>query len=126
MVSAALSSLHFWYEIFLQRGSDAFIQAEVRELWEDYKSYVEAEMPPERRHLHLHRGHCAFTPEVERRFITPELIRASGGLVGEVDEIVEQIRTLEAGGLTEIALLPPVAVARNNFKTFAEQVMARY
>jgi alkanesulfonate monooxygenase SsuD/methylene tetrahydromethanopterin reductase-like flavin-dependent oxidoreductase (luciferase family) len=124
--SAALSSLHFWYEIFLQRGSDAFIQAEVRELWEDYKSYVEAEMPPERRHLHLHRGHCAFTPEVERRFITPELIRASGGLVGEVDEIVEQIRTLEAGGLTEIALLPPVAVARNNFKTFAEQVMARY
>ena len=76
------------------------------------------------RHLYLHRGHCSFTPAGERRFITPELIRASGGLVGEPDEIVEQIRALEAGGLTETLLLPPVAVARDNFKSFAEQVVA--
>jgi hypothetical protein len=33
---------------------------------------------------------------------------------------------LEAGGLREIALLPPIAVARENFKDFAEQVMAKY
>ena len=124
--SAALSSLHFWYEIYLQRGTDTFIQPEVRETWDAYKAYVESEFPPERRHQYLHRGHCAFTPEDEHRFITPELIRASGGLVGDPDEIIEQIRVLEAGGLTETLLLPPVAVARDNFKSFAEQVMARY
>ena len=120
-----LSSLHFWYEIYLQRGTDAFIQAKIRETWDAYKAYVESEMPLDRRHQQLHRGHCAFTPEGERRFITPELIRASGGLVGEPDEIVAQIRDLEAGGLTEILLLPPVAVARDNFKTFAEQIISR-
>ncbi len=123
--SAVLSSLHFWYEIYLQRGTDAFIQAKIRETWDAYKAYVESEMPLDRRHQQLHRGHCAFTPEGERRFITPELIRASGGLVGEPDEIVAQIRDLEAGGLTEILLLPPVAVARDNFKTFAEQIISR-
>lgn len=124
--SAALSSLHFWYEIYLQRGNDAFIMPAVRDTWDAYKAYVESEFSPERRHLYLHRGHCSFTPAGERRFITPELIRASGGLVGEPDEIVEQIRALEAGGLTETLLLPPVAVARDNFKSFAEQVVARY
>ena len=124
--SAALSSLHFWYEIYLQRGTDAFIMPAVHDTWDAYKAYVESEFPLERRHQYLHRGHCAFTPEGERQFITPELIRASGGLVGEPDEIVEQIRTFEAGGLTETLLLPPVAVARDNFKSFAEQVIARY
>ena len=123
--SAALSSLHFWYEIYRQRGTDAFIQAEVRDTWEAYKAYVEGEFPIERRHQYLHRGHCAFTPDGERRFITPALIRASGGLVGEPDEIVARIQELEAGGLTETILLPPVAVARDNFKSFAEEIISR-
>ena len=124
--AAALSSLHFWYEIYLQRGTDAFILADVRDTWEAYKEYVDSEFPLDRRHQFLHRGHCAFTPKSERRFITPELIRASGGLVGAPEEIIEQIRIFEAGGLTETLLLPPVAVARDNFKTFAERVIARY
>lgn len=121
----ALSSLHFWYEIFLQRGNDDFIQGIIRPLWDDYKAYVET-MPLDRRHQHLHRGHVAFTPEAERRFVTPELIEASGGLVGEPDAVLERIRQLEAGGLNEILLLPPVAVARENFKEFADEIMARY
>ncbi|MDP6345595.1 MAG: LLM class flavin-dependent oxidoreductase [Alphaproteobacteria bacterium] len=121
-----VSSLHFWYELYLQRGSDAFILDEIRELWDDYKRYVEAEMPLERRHQMLHRGHCAFLPPEERRFITPELIRASGGLVGEADEVIARIRELEGAGLNEVVLLPPRAAARSNFKDFAEQVMARY
>ncbi len=124
--SAALSSLHFWYEIYMQRRDDGFIQDSIRPLWDDYKAYVEAEMPLERRHQKLHEGHCAFMPEVERRFVTPELIAATGGLVGGPDEILERIGTLEAGGLNEILLLPPVAVARKNFKTFADEIMARY
>lgn len=120
-----LATLHFWYEIMLQRGSDAHIGGPARGTWEDYKRYVETEMPEERRHLMLHHGHCAFMPKQEARFVTPELIRASGGLVGEPDELVERIRELEAGGLKEIVLLPPTAVLRSNFKTFAEEVIAR-
>jgi len=121
-----ISTLHFWYELYLQRGSDAFVQDSVRGLWEDYKAYVETEMPLERRHQMIHTGHCAFLPPAERRFVTPDLIEASGGLVGEADAIIERIRTLETAGLDQIVLLPPIAAARQNFKDFSEQVMAKY
>ena len=122
----ALSTLHFWYEIMQQRGSDAHVSGPARGVWEDYKRYVETDMPADRRHLLLHHGHCAFMPKEEVRFVTPELIRASGALVGEADEIIERIRVLEASGLKEVVLLPPTAVQRSNFKEFSEQVMARY
>jgi alkanesulfonate monooxygenase SsuD/methylene tetrahydromethanopterin reductase-like flavin-dependent oxidoreductase (luciferase family) len=61
----------------------------------------------------------------ERRFMTPEAIKGSC-LVGDPDEIVEQIRRAERAGLKEFTLLPPMASARKVFKDFAEQVMARY
>ena len=121
-----LSSLHFWYEIYRQRGNDGFIMGEVRELWEDYKTYVETEMPEDRRHQILHTGHCAFTAPQERRFITPEMIKVTAGLVGEPDEIIGRIREMETAGMREVVLLPPVAVARSNFKEFSEQIIARY
>lgn len=121
-----VSTLHFWYEIYQQRGNDDFIQGAVRDIWEQYKTYVTSEMPEERRHQILHKGHCAFLPSTERRFITPQMIRVSGGLVGQPDEIIERLQKLEAGGLKEVALLPPIAVARQNFKDFAEFIMAKY
>jgi len=121
-----VSTLHFWYELYQQRGDDSFVFDQVRGLWEDYKRYVETTMPAERRHQMLHRGHCAFLPPEERRFVTPALIEAAGGLVGEPDEIVARIRDLEAAGLREVVLLPPRAAARDNFRDFAQQVMARY
>ncbi len=121
-----VSTLHFWYEIYRQRGNDKFVLGAVRGLWEDYKRYVEIEMPEDRRHQILHTGHCAFLPVAERRFVTPEMIKATGGLVGEPDEIVSRVRELEQAGLREVVLLPPIAVARSNFKEFSELVMARY
>ncbi len=117
-----VSSLHFWYEIMLQRGNDGFIQDSIRGEWEDYKAHVEA-MPEARRHQTLHTGHCAFLPADERKFITPSMIRATLGLVGEPDEIRERISKMEAAGLKEILLLPPQACARENFRDFADAVM---
>ena len=118
-----VSSLHFWYELMLQRGNDGFIKDSIRAEWEDYKRHVEA-MPQGRRHQTLHTGHCAFLPEDERRFITPNMIRATLGLVGEPDEINEQIAKMEIAGLNEILLLPPQACARENFREFAQTVMS--
>lgn len=123
--AAVVSTLHYWYELYQEWGRDDFVSDRVRGTWEDYKRYVETSMPPERRHLMLHTGHCAFCPPEERRFITPNLIRVAGGLVGEPDEIAERLGQLEAAGLKEVTLLPPVARMRENFRDFAEQVMAR-
>jgi len=123
--AAVVSTLHYWYELYQEWGRDNFVSDRVRGTWEDYKHYVETTMPPERRHLILHTGHCAFCPPKERRFITPDLIRVAGGLVGEPDEIIERIGQLEGAGLKEVTLLPPVARMRDNFKDFADQIMAK-
>jgi len=121
-----VASLHFWYEIYRQRGSDQFVLEGVRGVWEDYKQYVETEMPLNRRHQLLHQGHCALLPAPERRFVTAEMIKVTGGLVGEPDEIVSGIKELEAGGLKEIILLPPCEVMRSNFRDFSERIMSIY
>ena len=46
-----------------------------------------------------------------------------GSIVGEQDEIVDQIQRLEAAGLKEVTMLPPVAQMRENFTDFAEQII---
>lgn len=120
-----VSTLHYWYELYQEWGRDDFVSDRVRGTWEDYKAYVEASMPPERRHLMLHQGHCAFCPTEERRFITPDMIRISGGLVGEPDEIIERLGQLEKAGLKEVTLLPPVRAMRHNFKDFADQIISK-
>jgi len=120
-----VASLHFWYELFQQRGDDKFVMDSVRDIWEDYKTYVEREMPEGRRHLLIHKGHCATLPREERRFVTPSMIKASGGLVGEVDELLSRINDLEAVGLKEIVLMPPRDVVRSNFMLFAKEVIER-
>lgn len=120
-----VSTLHYWYELYQEWGRDDFVSDRVRGTWEDYKTYVAETMPPERRHQMLHRGHCSFCPPEERRFITPDMIRISGGLVGEPDEIIERLGQLEKAGLKEVTLLPPVAVMRDNFRDFSEQIIAK-
>jgi len=122
MVSA---SLHFWYELYAQSGDDGFIPPEVRDVWDRYLARVNA-LDPTRRHLALHEGHCTYLVPEERSFVTPELIRASGGLVGEPDEILAMLRAQQAAGLREVTLLPPLAHARRNFADFARHVIERY
>jgi len=74
----------------------------------------------------VHYGHCAFLPAEERCFITEDLIRSTGGLVGTPDEIIAMIREREVMGLNEITLLPAMAEARRTLRDFAAKVIARY
>ncbi|MBT07303.1 MAG: hypothetical protein CMM32_10400 [Rhodospirillaceae bacterium] len=120
-----VASLHFWYELFRQKGHDNFVIDSVRDVWNSYKIYVEKEMPLERRHLLVHQGHCANLPDKERRFVTPSMIKVSGGLVGEPDELVARIQELEEAGLKEIVLMPPRNSMRTNFKVFAREIIAK-
>ncbi len=122
MVSA---SLHFWYELYIQHGSDDFIRPEVRDVWDRYLAHVNS-MPSNRRHMTVHDGHCTYLQPTERQFITPELIRASGGLVGTPEEIIAELREQESAGLKEVTLLPQRACARKNFADFAQHVIEKY
>jgi alkanesulfonate monooxygenase SsuD/methylene tetrahydromethanopterin reductase-like flavin-dependent oxidoreductase (luciferase family) len=125
--SMASATLHFWWELAEQSGSDRFVPDEARDSWDQYLRYLKTlGITKERMHLRVHEGHCTYLVPEERRFITPEVIRASGGLVGEPDEILAMLKAHEAAGLREVTLLPPMASARELFREFATEVMARW
>lgn len=120
------ATLHFWWEQARWMGHEEFIPDYCRDDWERYKRFIDSlDMPPEKLHQRVHLGHCTYLPAEERQFITPATVQATGGLVGEPDQIRERIKAMEQAGCREIVLLPPKAVARSNFKSFSEEIMAR-
>jgi alkanesulfonate monooxygenase SsuD/methylene tetrahydromethanopterin reductase-like flavin-dependent oxidoreductase (luciferase family) len=123
----ALASLHYWWEAWQMNGDTSTVAGRCRELWEEYVAFTEKMATPlNKRYQQVHLGHCAFVPPEERRFVTEDLIRSTGGLVGTPDEIIAMLREREAMGLQEITLLPAMATARRNLRDFAEKVIAKY
>ena len=124
--SQVTAIIHFAYEIFRQTGREEDIPEAFLDIWDEYCEHVEKmDTPREKRYLQIHNGHCTFMVPEERRFVTPKTIRGVG-LVGEPDDIIDQIRTAEKVGLKEVTLLPQMASARKVFTDFAEQVMKKY
>ena len=64
----------------------------------------------------LHPPICALTPDAIRGLC----------IIGEPDEIVEQVRGLERAGLTELAFLPPADYQRDVFRDVAEFVVPHF
>jgi alkanesulfonate monooxygenase SsuD/methylene tetrahydromethanopterin reductase-like flavin-dependent oxidoreductase (luciferase family) len=123
----SVAYLRYWYEWWRKSRNDAAIPDEIRSEWNEFKEHVEKmETPADRRYVQLHDGHCTYPIASERRFVTPNVIRAARGFVGEPDEIIEMLRERERAGLREIAFLPPIDSAREIFRDFAEHVVARY
>jgi alkanesulfonate monooxygenase SsuD/methylene tetrahydromethanopterin reductase-like flavin-dependent oxidoreductase (luciferase family) len=124
--SMAMAGLHFWWELAEESGSDAFVPDPVRPDWERYLAFVRGlGIPRDRIHLRLHEGHCTYLVADERRFVTPAVIRASGGLVGTPEEIVQMLQDQQRAGLKEVTLLPPMAYARELLAEFSDHVMSR-
>jgi 5,10-methylenetetrahydromethanopterin reductase len=61
----------------------------------------------EQRDMLLHTGHCTFVAPEERKFVTAETIRAST-IVGPREAVIDQLRALEAAGLSQVFLNPPM------------------
>lgn len=123
----AAATLHYWWELYQKDGDTSTVAGRCHDLWEEYLAFTERmETPAAKRYQQVHLGHCAFLPREERRFITEELIRSTGGLVGTPDDIIAMLREREAMGLSEITLLPAMNTARRNLKDFADKVIARY
>src|SRR5579883_3347661 len=123
----AAATLHYWWEFYQKDGDTITISQRCLKLLVEYLASTEKmETPPAKRYQQVHFGHCAFLPPEERRFITEDLIRATGGLVGTPDEIIAMLREREAMGLDEITLLPAMDTARRNLREFADKVIAKY
>jgi alkanesulfonate monooxygenase SsuD/methylene tetrahydromethanopterin reductase-like flavin-dependent oxidoreductase (luciferase family) len=119
--------LHFYYEVWKDNGcNDAIIPDHFRAIWPDYLARVRSfSLPENARFRQLHDGHLVYLQPEERRYVTPEAIR-SGCLVGTPAEIIEHVKRLEAGGIREIDLWPPMDHEREVLKDFAEQVMPAF
>ncbi len=118
--------IHFIYEIFNATGQEAVVPPAFHSFWDEFCDQVDKmKTPVEKRYQEIHDGHCTYLRPEERRFMTAEAIHEAC-LVGEPDDIIEQLRAAEAAGLKQVVSLPPMAAAREVFKDFSEQVIARY
>lgn len=115
-------SIHFVYEIWRYTKDDSVVPDHMKNIWEEYSDHVESfDLPKEKWHQVLHEGHCSYCPPEERRFVTPELIENTT-IVGGPSEIAEKIRMAEAGGLSEVSLLPSLEHIRETATDFAKEV----
>jgi alkanesulfonate monooxygenase SsuD/methylene tetrahydromethanopterin reductase-like flavin-dependent oxidoreductase (luciferase family) len=119
--AAVLTGLHYLVAQHLETGADPPEYA--RPVWKAYMDWL-AQTPAEVRHQRLHGSHYSFIDPEEARFITADLIRATC-LAGRPEELVERIRALEADGLRQIMLYPPLNRQYRVIEDFAERVMAR-
>lgn len=121
------TNLHFVYDLWvLNERNDAVVPQHFADIWLDYIKRVEGySLPPETRFRQIHHGHAAFFQEEERRFITSAGIRAAC-VVGEPDEIVEQLRKFERAGLNEINVFAPADYQRETLREFAEAIMPHF
>jgi len=119
--AAVVTGLHYLVARYLETGEDPPEYA--RPVWNGYMKWLN-EAPPETRHQRLHASHYSFVDPEEARFLTPDLIRATC-LVGEPAELVEKVRSLEAQGLRQIMLYPPLNRQYRVIEDFADRVLAR-
>lgn len=119
--------LHFFYEIWKKHGEkDELIPAYFADVWQDYLKRVRSySLPEAARFRQIHNGHCTFLQPEERRFVTPQAIRASC-IVGTPDDIIDQLRALQKSGIKEVNLLPPADYQRPVWRDFAEMVMPAF
>ena len=101
------------------------LPAGARRVYDAYADYI-ANLPgaPAERYLELHNGHCTFVPEHERRFVTPETIKATT-MIGPREEIIAQLKALERAGLDQIILNPPLDGFEEFVTEFAGEIIER-
>jgi alkanesulfonate monooxygenase SsuD/methylene tetrahydromethanopterin reductase-like flavin-dependent oxidoreductase (luciferase family) len=125
--SWVMCELHFFYEIWKQSGEkDDFIPPYFANVWDEYLERVKNfSLPEHARHRQVHDGHLVYVQPEERRFVTPEAIRASC-VIGTPDEIIAQLRTIEKAGIREVTLWPPMDCERRVFRDFADLIMPAF
>jgi alkanesulfonate monooxygenase SsuD/methylene tetrahydromethanopterin reductase-like flavin-dependent oxidoreductase (luciferase family) len=120
-------NLHLAYELWrLSGNNDAVVPDYFSDVWEAYLGHVAQFRLPERdRFREVHEGHATYVQKEERQFVRPAGIRASC-LVGEPDDIIAQIRELEAAGITEVSLAPSADAQCEVFADFAKYILPNF
>jgi alkanesulfonate monooxygenase SsuD/methylene tetrahydromethanopterin reductase-like flavin-dependent oxidoreductase (luciferase family) len=116
-----VSSIHYVYDRVRQLGGSP--PGRLHDVWDRYCAMVEA-VPEEIRHNRIHAGHCTYVLPEEEELLTPELIKEIC-IAGTPEEIIDQVRKLEASGLEQIMLLPSLETQYGFLHDVATQVMEK-
>jgi 5,10-methylenetetrahydromethanopterin reductase len=119
--SSIMVNIHFMYDRYRESATEPPDYAQ--SIWDEYVAFREAR-DAERSFTEAHESHYGHLDPAEARFITPEIIRAFC-IAGQADDIVEQLKVLEAQGLTGINFIAPVERQYEMCDEFAETVMAQ-
>jgi 5,10-methylenetetrahydromethanopterin reductase len=93
----------------------------LEDIWDDHVEYIE-DAPEERRHQRIHLGHNCWVEPDEERFVTASLIKRSC-LVGTAEQLIARVRDLDAAGLDQLVLLPPLDAKERVIADVAAKVM---
>ena len=95
----------------------------VMPIWEEYMAYHMAKQA-ETRQQEMHAAHYSHLGPDEARFITPEMIQ-NFCIAGHPEEVIEQLRTLEAQGLDAIVFNTPVDTMYQQIDDFSRRVISK-
>jgi 5,10-methylenetetrahydromethanopterin reductase len=103
------------------------LPAPLLRLWERYRDEYVAKMktPAENRYLEVHEGHLIYLKPGEEQYVTEDLVRMMT-LSGRGDEIIAQIKALEAEGATEVSIQLMYPFGRDMIEDFSREVIAKY
>ncbi len=115
-----------WLHMCADRQKEAGVAPPdyLQPIWKDYMEF-HLSRPAETRHQKLHASHKTYLDPEEARFITADLIKALC-VVGQPDEVVEQLRVLEKKGVNQILLNFPLEQSYRMLENFARQVIQKY
>ena len=99
-----MTGMHYMAEQAREPGYEP--PAYARGVWKDYMAFLDS-YPSEIRHQKLHGSHYSHLDPDEAHFLTEELIRGSC-IIGTPEELVEKLAQLEAEGLNQVMLYPPL------------------
>jgi alkanesulfonate monooxygenase SsuD/methylene tetrahydromethanopterin reductase-like flavin-dependent oxidoreductase (luciferase family) len=117
-----VSSMHYLFEGVRQYQREP--PRRLADVWDRYTAMIE-KVPEQVRHLRIHEGHCTYLLDEERPLLTPELVRATT-IVGSPEECREQIRRLEAAGVSQLVVLPALGHHEQYAERFAREIIDRY
>jgi 5,10-methylenetetrahydromethanopterin reductase len=116
-----MASVYYFYDTVHERGIEP--PPFLARIWEPYCKLVE-QTAPEHRHFRTHEFHYTRLHPGEAELIDEQLIRDTC-LVGTADELIGQIRQLEADGLQELIFASGNPAKWRLAEDFARHVMHR-
>lgn len=115
----AMAAVHYAYDQYRNFGHQP--PNALAGIWDDYTALLET-YPAERRHQRIHAGHNCWVLEEEERFLTPDVLEASC-MLGTKNELIEQIRGLQATGLDQLMILPNFDTRFDVLEAVGQQIL---